>query len=298
MFNNWQYRILAVLLAVVCWYVVTGREKVDAWVEIPVELTNAPKDLYIADGLLTRVDVRVRGPKSMVRSLDPKDLAYPLDLSGLGPGENSIQLKPENVTVSNALEIMEVSPPRVTMKVEQIVEKNLPVEVRWEASLDPNYELKRTAARPTMVAVRGPESAVSGLESVPTETVDVSSAKPGVIRSEVGLILDEVIEAGPSEVGVTLVFGVKREDIWIKIPVTVSAPEGVQAEPRPATVQLEVNKPVTLSEIDLKDAVTAEVRLGRDVKQVNDVFPYHVVLPDEVSLLKSVPERVEIIFKK
>ena len=295
--NNWQYRILAVLLAIACWYVVTGREKVDAWIEIPVELTNTPRDLYISKGLTTRVDVRVRGPKSMVRGLDPKDLAYSLDLSNLSPGDNSLPLKPEKVPVSSALDVMEINPPRINLVVDKLVEKSIRVEPRWEASLNPDYEFKRATVRPTATRISGPENIVSMLDSVPTETINVNATKPDTIRTEAGLILDESIEADPSEVDVTLVFGIKRQEIWLKIPVSVNAPEGVSATPRPETVQLKVNTPVSfLPDEELKKKVFVEVRLDEGVKQINDVFPYHVELPKEVSLLKSVPEQVEIIF--
>jgi hypothetical protein len=137
------------------------------------------------------------------------------------------------------------------------------------------------------------------LESVPTETINVNATKPATIRAEAGLILDESIEAKPSEVDVTLVFGIKRKEIWLKVPVILHAPEGISAQPRPATVQLQVNTPVSLlPDEELKKSVSVLVRLEDGVKQINDVFPYHVELPKEVSLLKSVPEQVEIIFNK
>lgn len=299
MMNNWQYRILAVLLALSTWYVVTGREKVDAWVEIPVELTNAPRDMYISEGLLTRVDVRVRGPRSLVRGLDPKALAYPLDLSGLNPGENAIAFRPGNVPVSSALEIMEISPPRVNLNVEPLVERYVQVEAAWDAPLDPDYEFRRSTVRPAKVRLRGPESVVSRIESVPTATVFIEDAKPGLIRTKTGVIVDEVVEVEPQEVDVTLVFGVRRQDVWIKIPVAVAAPEGVNAVPRPDTVQLHVSSPVTLIKDDkIKELVKAEVRLEPEVEQINDVFAYNLELPGEVTLIKAVPERVEVLFKK
>lgn len=299
MLNNWQYRILAVLLAVMCWYVITGREKVDAWFEIPVELTNTQRNIYISEGLLTRVNVRIRGPKSMVRGLEPKNLAYPLDLSGLKPGENSITLKPENVPVSSALEIMEINPARINLKVEKLVEKNVPVEVEWQAPLDQDYELRRKSVQPPEVRLRGPESVVSMLEKIPTATVNVNATKPGVINTDIGLVLSESVEARPSEVDVTLVFGLKHEDIWIRIPVAVNAPEGITAESRPETVELKVNAPINLARDDkVKEFVKAEVSIAPDTPAVNDVFPYDLKLPEGVSLIKAVPERVEIIFKK
>jgi hypothetical protein len=136
------------------------------------------------------------------------------------------------------------------------------------------------------------------LDSVPTETIAVNATRPGVVRRDAGLILDETVEAEPADVDVTLSFGVKRKDVWIKTPVAVDAPEGVSARPRPDTVQLQINTPVNMLEGEkIKDMVRVEVRLGPDVETINDVFPYHVELPGGVRLIKSVPERVEIVFE-
>jgi hypothetical protein len=84
---NWQYLLLALVLAVFSWNLVSGRERVETRVEIPVETVNRPKDLVVSRGLVSRLEVRVRGPRGFIRSLDPSRLAYELDLSGLAPGE-------------------------------------------------------------------------------------------------------------------------------------------------------------------------------------------------------------------
>lgn len=299
MFNNWQYRILAVILALACWYVVTGREKVDAWVEISVELIGVPTKLHIREGLPSRVDVLVRGPKSMVRALDPKTLAYPLDLSGLTHGENSIALKPEKVPVQSALQVIEVSPPRITLDVEPLLEKRVPVEVKWQAPLDPDFELVEKSVRPDTVRLRGPESIVSNIETIPTATVTLNATRPGLINVGAGLILDEMVKAEPPEVDVTLAFGIRREEGWIRIPVTVIAPEGVEAEAKPDKIEIKVNAPVTmLRDNKINGLAGVTVRIPKDTPLVSDVFPYDLKLPENVKLIKAVPEQVEIVFKK
>jgi len=48
---NWQYLALALALSLFCWYLVTGREKVDTWMTMRVEMAGAPEGLYVSSRL-------------------------------------------------------------------------------------------------------------------------------------------------------------------------------------------------------------------------------------------------------
>ena len=84
MWNNWQYRVLAILLALACWYVVSGQEKVETWLEVPLEFVNLPPQMEITSGLVSKLQVRIRGTSNQVRSLNVGRLAYKLDLGKIG----------------------------------------------------------------------------------------------------------------------------------------------------------------------------------------------------------------------
>ena len=65
-----------------------------------VEMTNAPKDLTIRKGLVSKIEVRVRGPKGLVRSLDRRKWTYSLDVSRLKVGENLVDIDRERIPLS------------------------------------------------------------------------------------------------------------------------------------------------------------------------------------------------------
>jgi YbbR domain-containing protein len=299
MLENWQYRILAVILAVSCWYLLTGREKVDVWMEIPVELVSAPSQLHISEGLRNRIDVRLRGPKSIVRGLEPKDIAYTLDLSGLSEGQSTIVFQPDNVPVSNAVEVMEFDPPRLVLQIEPLVDKMVPVAPRWEGEIHDAVELRRVGTVPRNVTLTGPKSILSGVKEAPTAAISVNATGEQIIENKVGLVLDESLQSEPSEVEVTLSFGIKREEVWAKIPVTVRTPEGISAKPSPGIVQLHLNTPVTLlRRKDFKENIRAIVDIGNQPPPGSARYDYIVEMPETITLLKKVPEQVEITFGK
>ena len=108
MFSNWQYRLLAVALALICWYLVTGREKVDVWVSLPVELVKGmPEDLTIRERPAEpSIDVRVReAPRgSWSAALETREPGlFPGRVRSLKPGRQRHHLhQAEDISVPMA----------------------------------------------------------------------------------------------------------------------------------------------------------------------------------------------------
>jgi len=129
--KNWKDIAIALALAILTWYLLTGREKVEAWVDMSVEMTNAPEGLTIRKGLVSRIEVRVRGPKGLVRSLDRRKWTYSLDVSRLKVGENLVDIDRERIPLSMAYEVVEVKPSRLILTVDRVSKKEVPVIAEW-----------------------------------------------------------------------------------------------------------------------------------------------------------------------
>ena len=100
---NWQYLLLAFAMALFCWYLVTGRERVDTWMTMRVEMTGAPEGLYIKNGMVGSVEVLVRGPRGVARKLEENQLVYSLNLGKIVPGKNIILFDAKNVPMKNCI---------------------------------------------------------------------------------------------------------------------------------------------------------------------------------------------------
>lgn len=299
MFSNWQYRLLAVALALICWYLVTGRDKVDTWMEVPVELVKTSPDMVIREGLTTKINARIRGPKAMVRALDPKSLAYPLDLSSLETGVNVITFSPGEISVTGALTVVEVNPPRMELLVDRLISAQVEVTPDLDVHLDEDYELVRSASRPVAVTLRGPEQVLAGIESAATRLISVNATKPDMMSFDVGLALPSEVDAEPDTVRVDLYFGEKTKDVWVETAVRV-VPEdvkGVTASPR--TVKLQVRAPVSqVRRKEFKDEVSATVVIPSDLVPGRHTMAYRIKLPPGCAMVKAVPEQVDVRLKK
>jgi hypothetical protein len=292
---NWQYVLLALVLAVFSWNLVSGRERVETRVEIPVETVNRPKDLVVSRGLVSRLEVRVRGPRGFIRSLDPSRLAYELDLGALTPGENVVLFKADKLPLSGALEVVDISPSRAILEVEPVAEKTLPVEAVWRGELKRDWKLIETVIEPAEVKVRGPKSLFASMTRVRTAPIILEAEVPETLTVTRGLDLPPGAEAVPAEVRVRLTFAPKTSEIWIKVPVEVPDELSRRVTVEPAEVRLLIEAPDSLiTSGQLRGSVKASLLLDKKLETGSFDALYRLELPERTRLVQAKPSRVNV----
>lgn len=296
---NWQYALIAMALAVFSWYQVSGRERVETWVELPLEVTSPPRGLVIQQGLVNRVQVRVRGPRGLIRRLNDRDVAYTLPLAGLRIGRNVIELDPAAVPVSRALQVVEVNPQRLMLTVDKLASKTVPVRPAWTTVKDPDFHVLGVAAEPGEVVLTGPESLLADIATVQTELVEFAPKRSGLWDSDVGLSLPAGVEAAPPRVNMEATIEVKTRDVWLKAPFRLEAWElrGI-ARIDPPEVKVHVSAPLPLVRRgEVQNEVYATLRLPKDVQPGVVEVPFEVTLPEGCELIETKPATVRVFIK-
>lgn len=147
--RNWLPKLMALLVAAGLWYQLKeSGPVVERTLERPLEVTGlGPSEVVV--GLPSRVLVRVRGEERVVESLSPEAVVAYLDLSGVGEGEFSREVK---VQLPPGVTLAEVVPAKVRARVERLVSRILDLYAYApRAALVPE---------PTRVMVKGPASLV------------------------------------------------------------------------------------------------------------------------------------------
>jgi len=294
--SNWQYLFLAFTLAVFSWYLVSGQEKVDTWIQMPVEMVHAPQGYVVRQGMVSRIEVRVRGPRPMVRAIDMKNVFYPLNLSQLRPGLNVLNFEAAHIPLSRAIEVMEIAPSRVELLVDLLQSKSVVVEVDYEVQLHEDYELKGKTITPGMATIRGPQAVVEPIEVVRTQTIKVKEDRPQKWEVTTGLVLPGEVEATPARVNVQLFFGEKVEEKWVRAEVRVPEMKGRSVKVKPKTVRLLLQMPVSMARQKFSPEQVGVVpeELGL-LEQGEHRLGYRVTIPPGSSLLQAEPELIEVV---
>ena len=293
--ENWQYRLLSLCLAFFCWYLVSGSEKVDTWIEIPLELVDLPDSLIIRTGMRNRIQIRVRGASGILRGLDTQHLAYKVDLSSLRVGLNTIVLKQENIPLNTSLEVMEVSPPRLELDVDKIIAKTLPVDVQWKDSLDKDFELKEVTVEPAKITLRGAGSVLDSMNEVSTKPVEIPADVSRTWRTTLALSIPEELETGIADVKASFVFGPKTRSLWVKLPIQAEPPDTFAMVFSPSFVRLKLDIPLSLlREENWRDTIRLSLSPGASLGPGTWQLPYKVSLPEDTVLLEANPPKLEV----
>lgn len=190
--------LMSVVLAIALWVFVTDTENptiVDTFQQpIQVEVVNVRESLGVANRL-PAVNVRISAPSDVWDDLTAADFRATVDLSGLDARSQEVPVQVE-VEGVRGVRVVETDPRMITVNLEDLVSKTVPVEARAVGSLPIGYELGEVSPASSGVVVTGPESlvelvAAAGADVVVTGlTVSVEqtvSLKPlGASRAEIG----------------------------------------------------------------------------------------------------------------
>jgi len=295
--NNWQYRFLALGLAFLAWYLVSGREKVEIWVDVPLEIVNLPPDYLITKGMLNKIQVRIRGTKALLERVEEKKVSYTLDLSDVRKGSNVLVLSPKNLTFPRPLEVVEVIPSRLELVIDELVIKEVPVIVKWESKVSRYFEPTSVQAQPETITIKGPSTLLENIKDIKTKLIEIKELEPESLTwaEKIGLDLLPEVEAEVGEVQVEFRFAPKIRELWVRRPIEFKKPRDLTVIPDLKFVRLKLALPLyLLKEEGWRDMIHVRLEVKKNIQPGNYNLDYQIILPPNTQLLEKRPEKVAV----
>lgn len=294
---RWKELGIAFLMAVSLWYAVSGSEKVESQIDVRVDYRGLPHGLVVRSGLVNKVSVRVRAPMAVVRTMAPRDFSFNIDLSGVSKGESILPINVAQLPFRSGVDVIEVTPSRITLQVDTVESKTVPLTARIMEELPPDMVAQITFT-PETVVLTGPSTLLGAIEEVRVPITFDKPVVPGATESRRLLPLLEGVEAEPAEAGVGVHIGIKRKLVKVTRTVQVNAPPEFGKFIRPDKVSLTVAMPESLagkaaSNKEIKAFVTLEQRaLG------SYTLPLKVSLPEGAQLVEVDPPHVTVTLEQ
>ncbi|HYD49135.1 MAG TPA: CdaR family protein [Terriglobales bacterium] len=295
--RNLPLKALSLVIAFALWaFVNFGERDMEATVKVPLELSNIPNGLVITGPRVDDIDVRLIGPRRLLGRLDGPALTIDLDLQGARPGPAVFPIGAERFKLPRGIRVMRITPAQITLQLERITTKSVPVQLRIEQQPPSDFSIAGTELIPDRVTVRGPVSVLRDIEMVTTEPVDLSRASAGVLEQELRLA---VREQGISYDTQSVTARIRLEDVTVTrtfeaLPVEVRAARG-DVRIRPSTIVLTVEGPQRLIRGLTPESAIAWVDVTARGAGTFAAEPI-VTLPAGVRIVAISPPQVEVMF--
>ena len=166
-FHNLGLKLLSLFLAAVLWVVVLGEQKVELTINVPLDL-EVPTNLFLVNDPADQLEIRVRGPKTLVTSLSSGDIRVSDMQVRLVEGETTIPIREESIRVPRGIQVVDVSPRRVRVVLEAAAEREVEISPRVEGSPPDGYVVRRVTTIPPRVRMVGPTSELQRITRVRT----------------------------------------------------------------------------------------------------------------------------------
>jgi YbbR domain-containing protein len=290
--SNIGTKLISVAIAVVIWVIVLGSRNVEATKEIALEVIT-PANMVAANEVPDRIAFRLSGPKAFLRAvLDRRDEPIRVNLANAKPGLVTYRFFSDNIRLPIGVKVLSINPTAILIKLEPIKEREVPVRAELRGIPPEGYRIVSTTIKPDMVRIKGAESRVDAVSELTTSPVDVSNIRQSLDRE---IAVD------------TTRYGVQLDGPLPRVLINV---EAVSANFRIKNVDIRVESSFK-SKLDEK-SVTVMVRAdAKDLKSLerNQVYavvdltdkpkgtyqePVKVTLPEGVSLVRVVPDHVNV----
>ncbi len=167
--GNWGLKALSLILAVILWIYVSNELnplKEQEFKAVPVEVRGAGPNLTVS---LTpnSLNVRVQANESILAELSPRSIEVFVNVSQAKPGKTAV---PVQVKVPAGVKVSDLRPGQVTVNLEPLTEKQVPVKIRTTNAPAQGYKVLAIKMKPEEVILKGPKNI---LDKVAFCSVDV-----------------------------------------------------------------------------------------------------------------------------
>jgi YbbR domain-containing protein len=170
--HDFPLKAVAVVIALLFWVAITQNAPptvitVEFDGRIPVERPDNVPSGYVLRGPLGDVRVTLRGAPGVADRVALSELRATIDMNSLTLG----QAEPQDARVTvpppkDGVEVVDVSPPTVSVRVERLTSRTLLVQPRFSNEPPAGTRAGEAAVSPTEVRVTGPESDVARIAAV------------------------------------------------------------------------------------------------------------------------------------
>ena len=167
--KNIGIKFLSFLIALSIWIWVASEKRVQTNMmisSIPVGTINIPDNVEILKISPTTVNLKLKGPSSIIKNLSPSDTAILIDITKDIPEIEkfreektfNIKIKKRNVQTPKGIKVETVLPPTIQITLEKKITKSIKIILNKKITAKKGFRIVKIDYYPKKIAVEGPIS--------------------------------------------------------------------------------------------------------------------------------------------
>jgi YbbR domain-containing protein len=296
--KNKGLKLLALLLALATWLAVGSEERTETTLQMALELTNVPKHLMVINEIPSQIEVRVQGPRSVIRELTTDKLHKQIDLSGAKSGTRTELLTHSGLNFPRGVVVTRIRPTALSIELDQALIRRVEVQPVIKGTPASGFEVSEVVVNPKEALIRGPKRDIDKLKFINTIPIDINKLSSSVTRDiELDFqnlpltYLDSQLLV--AKIAIRPKTQTKTFNNLDVIPYGATGPLRLN----PTKVSITVRAPVTNLEMLRVEDIIPRINL-KNLKAGLYEAKVAVVLPEGLELLKVVPEKLTVRITK
>ena len=224
LFENLPYKITAVILSCMLWYIVQGEEILEVNRRIAVTVI-VPDGYTIKGPTLRYKDATLRGPRVLLGQFmeGKKMMEGTIKIPPGKSGQLRYRVDRENLASFDPRIRLTIHDPFIVVTVDEVTSKKIPVREVLQGAPAPGYMLEKVIIDPEFVNINGLKADLAKITQLTTEGIDISGLKQPKVF-EVSLIKTGMgdVQFSSTRVNVKVAIGEQKiNKRFTSIPVEV-----------------------------------------------------------------------------
>lgn len=181
-------KAVSLLLSLILWVTILGYRREETKKNVRLE-PQLPPGMMIVNKIPAYIQFTLSGPRVMLEAAEKRIQPIRLDLTHTRQSTNGFTVTEDLLgELPPGVRVTYISPPQVLIRLEEVVEKYIPVKATLTGKLAEGFEVAMVKAMPSKVAVSGPKGLLDSLEFVGTQALNIEGAntnKEGEVEVEV-----------------------------------------------------------------------------------------------------------------
>jgi YbbR domain-containing protein len=175
--RNWGMKLMSLLLAVGFWFYVVGEESIEMTKMIPLEIRPPSEKISVVSSTSRLLAVTFQSPRHLVPAISSSTInaVHQIDQNQKAGSYSFTVVTSDIVLPYPQIRIVKIFPSVVTVKLDEMIVKKLPIEVDLMGDAAYGYRVDKNAIEldPNAVLVEGPKDVLEKMDKIKTEQVQL-----------------------------------------------------------------------------------------------------------------------------